>query len=237
VSWQDDSVERDWEGKTDRAADARARDEHMRRIRAEAEIRDANRRVSRARSALERDTARQHIFEERDALTRRLADCAWLDEAVREQWAERIDEIGRGAGLAAVALLSDDVAEVYAGLQHNLEGIGGVLVRDVKRQRDDGAPVLVALNRARRAARSQAVLARTRIGACAHLNAEIRDKWLRMWPEPDESRRWLRSTGPRTAASLHREVMDLSEAVGRFASRMHGGFTLIKVELEKLTAE
>jgi hypothetical protein len=67
VSWQDDSIERDWEGKIDRAADARARDEHMRRIRAEAEIRDADRRVSRARSELERDTAHRHIFDERDA--------------------------------------------------------------------------------------------------------------------------------------------------------------------------
>jgi hypothetical protein len=29
----------------------------------------------------------------------------------------------------------------------------------------------------------------------------------------------------------------LSEAVARFASRMHGGFTLITLELDKLTAE
>lgn len=237
MSWQDDSVERDWEGKIDHAADARARDEHMRHIRAEAEIRDADRRASRARSALEQDPARRHIFEERDALARRLADCAWLDEAVLERWAERIDEIGRGAGRAAVERLSDDVAEVCAALQRNLDGIGGVLARDVERQADDGAPTLVALNRARGEAQSQAILARTRISACAHLKAELRERWLRLLPEPDESLRWLTSTGPRTAAGLQREVMDLSEAVARFASRMRGGFTVIEVELERLSAE
>lgn len=123
MSWQDDSVERDWEGKIDRAADARARDEQMRRIRAEAELRDADRRVSRAQSALERDTARRRIVEERDALTRRIADCAWLDKAVRQRWTEWIDEIGRGAGVASVERLSRDVAEVCATLQHNLKGI------------------------------------------------------------------------------------------------------------------
>jgi hypothetical protein len=237
VSWQDDSVERDWEGKIDRAADARARDEHMRRIRAEAEIRHADRRVSRAQSALERDTARRRIFDERDALTRRIADCAWLDEAVRERWAEWIDEIGRGTGVASVERLSRDVAEVCATLQHNLEGIGEVLVRDVERQDEDGVPPLVALNRARREAQSQSVLARKRIGSCAHLEAETRDRWLGLLPEPDESLRWLTSTGLRTAASLRRDVMGLSEAVARFASRMHGGFTLITLELDKLTAE
>jgi hypothetical protein len=237
VSWQDDSIERDWEGKIDRAADARARDEHMRRIRAEAEIRDADRRVSRARSALERETAHRHILDERDALMRRLADCAWLDDAIRERWAERIDEIGNGAGRAAVERLSNDVVEVCAALQRNLDGIGGVLARDVERQADVGAPPLVALNRARREAHSQAVLARTRIRSCAHLNAELREKWLRLLPEPDESLRWLRSTGPRTAAGLRREVMGLSEAVARFSSRMRDGFTVIKVELERLSAE
>jgi hypothetical protein len=237
VSWQDDSVERDWEGKIDRAAETHARDEHMRHIRAEAEIRDAFRRVSRAQSALERDTARRRIFEERDALTRRIADCAWLDEAVRERWTEWIDEIGRGADIAMVERLSRDVAEVCATLQHNLEGIGGVLVRDVERQDEGGVSPLVALNRARREAYSQAVMARKRIGSCAHLKAEMRDRWLSLLPEPDESMRWLTSTGPRSAASLRQEVIGLSEAVARFASRMHGGIALIKLELDKLTAE
>jgi hypothetical protein len=122
-------------------------------------------------------------------------------------------------------------------LQHNLEGIGGVLVRDVERQDEGGVSPLVALNRARREANSQAVSASKRIGSCALLEAETRDRWLGLLPKPDQSLRWLTSTGPRTAASLHREVMDLSEAVARFASRMHGGLTLIALELDKLTAE
>ena len=112
-----------------------------------------------------------------------------------------------------------------------------MLVRDVQRQDEDDVPPLVALNRARREARSRSVLARKRIGSCAHLEAETRDRWLSLLLEPDESLRWLPSTGPRTAASLRREVMGLSEAVARFASRMHGGFTLISLELDKLTAE
>jgi hypothetical protein len=173
--------------------------------------------------------------EERDALAQRIADCAWLDNAVQQRWAESIDEIVlSGAGPASVVWLSDDIADVCATLRQDLNGIAEVLGRDRERRDDDGVPVLVALNRARDEARSQVVAVRTRIGSCAYLKAEIRDKWLSELPEPDEGLSWLTSTGSRTSASLRREVNDLSETVARFASRMRGGLTVIKVQLEKL---
>jgi hypothetical protein len=235
VSRRDDPVERNWERRIDRAAQDRVRKDDIRRIRGEADIRDADRHVARARSALEWGTAWRHIVEERDALAQRIADCAWLDNAVQQRWAESIDELGSsGAGPASVVWLSEDIADVCATLRQDLTGIAEVLGRDKERQDDDGVPALVALYRARGEARSQVVAVRTRIGSSAHLNAEIRDKWLSELPEPDEGLSWLTSTGSRTVASLRREVIDLSETVARFASRMRGGLTVIKVELEKL---
>lgn len=234
MSRRDDPVERNWERQVDRAAQDRVRKDDIRRIRGESDIRDADRRVAGARSALERDTARRHIVEERDALAQRIADCAWLDDAVQQRWEESIDEIGSsGAGLASVMWLSDDIADVCATLQQDLTGIAEVLGRHKERQ-DDGVPPLVALYRARGEARSDALAVRTRIGSCAYLKAEIRGRWLSQLPEPDEGLSWLTSTGSRNAASLRREVINLSETVARFASRMRGSLTVIKVALEKL---
>lgn len=234
MSWEDDPVERHWERRLDRAADLRASDEYVQRIRGEEDLRAAHRRVMRARSGLERDTAWRHVVEERDALRRRLADCDWLDDAVRQSWVDRIGEIGpMGAEPAEVEQLSDDIADACATLRHRLAEIAGVLVRDSGRQ-DGGSSPLVALHRAKNEARSKAVAARTGIGSCVHLNAGVRDKWASMLPKPDESLRWLTSTGPGTAASLRQAILDLSETVARFASRLRDGFTVIKVELDRL---
>ena len=235
MSWEDDPVERHWERQLDRAADLRASDDYVQRIRGEADVRAAHRRVIKARSELARDTAWRHVVEERDALMQRLTDCDWLDDAVRESWVDRIGEIGpMGADPAEVAQLSGDIADACANMRHSLVGIAGVLVRDSDRQ-DDGSPTLVALNRAKNEARSKMVAASTRIGSCVHLNARVRERWASMLPEPDEGLRWLTSTGPRTAASLRQAILDLSETVARFASRMRDGFTVIKIELDRLS--
>lgn len=234
MDWRDDPVERHWERQIERAGSKRAADDEINRIRAEAKIRDAGRGVSRARSALERDAARRRIVDERHELARPLADCTWLDETVRERWKEWMYEIG-DAGPASVVWLSDDIAEVCATVIRDLRAVAELLAPDVQRRSDDdGAPPLVAMHRVRRQVRSRAADARTRIGSCAYLTAAIRERWLRLLAEPDEGLGWLTSTGPGTAASLHREVMDLSDTVARFDSRMRGGLSIIERELEKL---
>ena len=235
MSWEDDPVERHWERRLDRADGLRASEDYGQRIRGEADLRAAHRRVIRPRSELARDTAWRHVVEERDALRQRLADCDWLDDAVRQSWIDRIGEIGpMGADPAEVEQLSDDIADACATVRHSLVDIAGGLVRDSDRQ-DDGRAPLVALLRAKEAARSKTVAARSGIGSCVHLNARVRAKWASMLPEPDEGLRWLTSTGPGTAASLRQAILDLSETVARFASRMRDGFTVIKVELDKLS--
>ena len=115
MSWRDDPVERHWERQIDRAGDERAREEYIRRVRGGPDIRDANRRVSRAQSALERDTARRHIFEERDALTR-LADCAWHDVPNRPPASDPTGTIdsrtGTSRGRKGLAAYLDDEKEL-----------------------------------------------------------------------------------------------------------------------------
>jgi hypothetical protein len=53
-------------------------------------------------------------------------------------------------------------------------------------------------------------------------------------PSQEESQTAGRQGAPHP---YRQEVIGLSEAVARFASRMHGGIALIKLELDKLTAE
>jgi hypothetical protein len=234
MSWKDDPVERHYEAQIDRSAAGRAHQEDMRRIRTDSDLCLLNSRIEFLRSAEKRARLSQDVKDEGDALEGRFRECQWFSERACERWAHQAWTIARCAedDLAATERLSAEFLAAAAEFQQNLKAIIEALGVKATNPSRPGDPPLVRLHRARTAAWSQVGLVTIRIGACEHLRADTKQRWLNALPSRESSLEMLRYQQPCLDAGLRGEVARRLESVKQFTFRVRNSLQFMKSLIE-----